>query len=523
MSRVGFQHIAFGIIVASSMYWAGCGGGKSTAATSSQSAQGATPTSVSGPSSPTPNAPTSAPGALASAPLVAGNVNLIFVVSEDLAYKASGDINTTTANLSNQGLQRTLLMASFLQQQVLGTKNVTGIYALSPMTHLQTASNYPDMVPLETIQQFSLLNKVTLSAAIGGGSTYTANSYPLNVSYASGPVPSGVAVPSQYCQSCQGLDFADQAGDNEALVSGIIKANVPGYYVFSAPWETTSALIANIDKLEGYNLTLPASYQGPNYIYAISITPSKSASLATYNSNVTPSSTYPALPSAVPTSSSCTQQAPFSITVTGGSGGAVIPAGTNANETFYMIRHAEAHPTGAWDDGNYVGAGQWRALDLPNALNGKISPNQVYSIDPAQFIGGTESASGNSNWPYVRPSLTLEPYAIANNLPYHLAASFEIFGSNSPQQASAFFFNGGQFSNQSVLLAWEHNLISTTVNALLSSYYPQGGAPAAPGWPSGDYDTIWALTFDAKGNLTVDNSKCEGIQSTALPAAAPQF
>ncbi len=103
---------------------------------------------------------------------------------------------------------------------------------------------------------------------------------------------------------------------------------------------------------------------------------------------------------------------------------------------------------------------------------------------------------------------------IANNLPYHLAASFEIFALNSPQQASSFFFTGGQFSNQSVLLAWEHSLISTTVNALLSSYFPQGGAPTAPVWPSGDYDTIWTLTFDAEGNLTVDNSKCEGIQST---------
>src|ERR1035438_8865008 len=98
------------------------------------------------------------------APLSAGNLNLIFVVSEDLAYHASGDVNPKTANLTNQGLQRSLLMATFLQQHVLGTKNVTGIYALEPMTHLQTASNYPDMAAPETIQQFALLNQITLSA-----------------------------------------------------------------------------------------------------------------------------------------------------------------------------------------------------------------------------------------------------------------------------------------------------------------------------------------------------------------------
>jgi len=81
-------------------------------------------------------------------PLSAANLNLIFVVSEDLAYQAPGDVNPTTANLTSQGLQRALLMASFLQRNVLGMMNVTGIYALEPMTHLQTTSNYPDMVAI---------------------------------------------------------------------------------------------------------------------------------------------------------------------------------------------------------------------------------------------------------------------------------------------------------------------------------------------------------------------------------------
>ena len=57
----------------------------------------------------------------------------------------------------------------------------------------------------------------------------------------------------------------------------------------------------------------------------------------------------------------------FQIAVTGGEKGAVLPPGINTNETFYMVRHAEAHPQGVWDDGNYVAQGQWRALDLPNA------------------------------------------------------------------------------------------------------------------------------------------------------------
>ena len=454
------------------------------------------------------------------APLSAGNLNLIFVVSEDLAYHASGDVNPKTANLTNQGLQRSLLMATFLQQNVLGALNVTGIYALEPMTHLQTAGNYPDMIGLETIQQFAMLNQITLSSDQYGGTPLAGQSYPINDSYAEVPLPVGVVPPQQYCANCQGLDFRDQNGDNEALLTTILKKDPPGFYVFSAPWETVSTLMANINQREGYNLTLPASYISPNFIYAISITPSGSASLVTYDSHITPPATYPVLTPPL-ASTPCNAQTAFSITVTGGQNGAVIPGGINTNETLYIIRHADAHPTPYWDDNNYIGAGQWRALDLPNALRGKISPNQVYSIDPAQFGPGSVSASGDSNWSSVAPSLTAEPYAIANTLPYNLVSSFQI---SDTQATSDFFFNikGGQFSNQTVLVAWAFQFIQPTIATLLASYNAGQLAPPSDVWPSTDYDTIWTVTLDGVGNLTVNNAMCEGINTTLL-VTPPQF
>ena len=461
------------------------------------------------------------------AALSANNINLIFVVSEDVAYHASGDVNPLTANLTSQGLQRSLLMAPFLQQNVLGGENVTGIYALEPTTHLQTTATgyYPDMVALETVQQFALLNQITMYSDALGDNQNTGYSYPLNISYAPGSVPGGVVTPtpSYPCLSCQGLDFNDQEGANETLVNGIVQANVPGFYVFSAPWETTSGLLANLQALEGYDLTLPASYQGPNYVYAISIPPAGSASLAAFNSNLNPPSTYPVLPSPGLPSAACTAQTPTTITVTGGIGGAVIPAGINTNETVYIIRHADAHPTANFADGNYVGAGQWRALGLSDALHGKISPQQVYSIDPAQVTPGYLDASGQSNWSNPAPSLTTEPYAIANGLPYSLVTSFLITDSNSPLLASNFFFKDGQFSGQRVLLAWQFVQIPETLNELLLSYYPHGGAPAAPAWSSVDYDTVWTVTLDSVGNLAFNNTLCEGIDSASLPALAPQF
>jgi PASTA domain len=466
-------------------------------------------------------------GGSAPPPLSGANINLIFVVSDDLAYQASGDINAQTANLTTQGLNRSLQMGSFLQQNVLGANNVTGIFALEPMTHLQTAGNFPDLVAVQTIQQFALLNNITLTITATGGPSISGNSFPINVSYAPPPVnpPSGAATPVIQCPSCQGLDFNDMDGDNEALVKSIVSAGSPGFYVFSAPWEVVSTLLANINRSDSFNLNLPTGYAGPNYVYAISIAPSGSASFVAFNSNLNPPSTYPALPTPVSSGNSCAAQ-PFSIKVTGGVGGAVIPSAINTNETVYIIRHAEAHPESNWDDGNLICAGQWRALDLPNALRGKINAQVVYSIDPAEAHMGTLNAAGRSNWSYVRPVLTAEPYAVANNLPYYLAAGVELDAQEPPQlatQASDFFFTGGEFSSESVLLSWEHLHIPTTIQALVSSYYPNGGAPTVPSWNGEDYDTIWTVTLDQKGNLTVNNNLCEGISSANLPAACPAF
>ena len=460
----------------------------------------------------------STPAPPVSSPLSATDVNLIFVVSEDISYQDPGDVNPNTSNLTNRGLQRALMMGTFLQQQVLGGANVTSISALEPMTHLQTANNYPDMVGLETIQQLAMLNQTTQQSQ--DNAPVTANSYPLFASYTATSVPQIVVPQLPLCAPCQGLDFNDQQGDNEALASSVIEAQVPGFYVFSAPWETISTLLANINRVHGFGLQVPVTYAGPNYVYALAISPATGiASLLTYNANLSPAAAYPTLPAGKIVSTACTQT--FSIQVTGGVGAAVVPAGSNTSETVYMIRHAEAHPTPDFEDGNYVGAGQWRALDLPNALQGKIKPDEVYSIDPA--IGNAAGVLGNVSYSYVRPSLTVEPYAIANNLPFELAISFAVFDQNAPDlatNASNFFFTGGMFSNKTLLVAWEHDHIPPTVNALLSTYH---GGQTAPNWLDSDYDSIWRVKLDAQGNLTVDNSMCEGINSASLPAAPPQF
>ncbi len=270
----------------------------------------------------------------------------------------------------------------------------------------------------------------------------------------------------------------------------------------------------NIKNLQRYNLTLPESYKGPNHVYAISINLSEEATLVTYNSNLKALTTYPELPSPV-APASCGLQTPFNITRTEGVDGAEIPNGINTNQTVYTIRHAEAHPITGFEDGNLVGAGQWRALALPGALSGKISPDVVYSIDPSLPI------PYDVNFSYVRPSLTVEPYAIANNLRYYLASTItDFYETTSYETTSNFFFTGGNFSNQTILLAWEHDHFAPTVNWLLSTYGDSGQTVDPDFWTSDDFDTIWTVTLDAQGNLTVDNDLCEGIESKELPEAS---
>lgn len=453
----------------------------------------------------------------ATTPLSAGNINLIFVSSEDVAYQSPGDVDATTANLTTKGLQRALRMGSFLKQNVLGGNNVTAIYALEPMTHPQTAHDYPDMAALESVQQFAMLNQISLPT--GSSSPVVGNSFPLYASYSPDSVPAKTVAPPVWpCQICEGLDFNDVNNGNETLVDGIIRKNAPGFYVFSAPWETVSALMANIVRLEHYHVGVPTIYTGPNFVYTISIAPSGSATLATYDSNLNPPSTYPEL--AVKTNNACTPAVSFNIAVTGGSNGAVIPAGINTNETVYIVRHADAHPITAWDDGNFIGAGQWRALALPAALKGKIQPDAVYAVDPSV---GLPAASGNAPASYVRPAMTVLPYAIANNLPYKVAALVPFLAQNPPQlatYASDYFFTGGTFTNHTILLGWESAHIPITVNALLASYH---STQTVPDWTGTDYDSIWTVKIDGQGNLTVDNSLCEGINSADLPATPPPF
>ncbi len=67
-----------------------------------------------------------------------------------------------------------------------------------------------------------------------------------------------------------------------------------------------------------------------------------------------------------------------------------------------------------------------------------------------------------------------------------------------------YFFTGGKFSNQTVLLAWECGHIKPLINALLASYgganlplLATAGSPMGC-WPGAAYDTVCSISLDAQ-------------------------
>jgi hypothetical protein len=457
------------------------------------------------------------------------DMNLIFVVTPDLEHNA-GDINPGTTNLTNQGLQRALKLATYLHTNLLNSANVNGIYALEPATRMQ--GGYPDMVPLEIVEQFAMLNEYSENAP----QALVANSFPVNVSYSLASVPKTAATPPAYPPNCQGIDFADNGGDNEALVNGIISQKKGGYFVFALPFETFEKLLNNLKSLNSYEYAVPDDWEGPNKLYVLAVTPVGATVLNTYDTQINPGTSYPVLNPAWQDSPSSNQ--PAFETKPSEHSGYSLPSGINTNQTVYFIRHGEAHPNQAWDDGNLTMSGNWRALYLPAALAGKIkTPDLVYAVDPAQIKSG-EPESTNPDiktYSYVRTSQTVAPYAIANGIPFCVASEF-YWGvpgktpqsqEQSSRDAVNFFFVGGQFSNKTLLISWEHNRIPLIAQSLVNLYFANvSDAPSVPpntSWPETDYDTIWTFSLDGSGNLTVSNLTCEGINSATLPTTPPSF
>lgn len=381
-------------------------------------------------------------------------LNLIFV--------QSFESNPAANNLSVTGFNHSLLFGQLLNQ--ITNSQVSQIYALIPSTNV--INGYPDMKPLQSIENFAVLNMESVVDSLTTDTTQAAS-----------------------------------------VINQVIQGNTKGNYVFALPASVINGVLSQ--------LNLPSFSFVPlgnvNQYIVVSINNQEQVTANTYNDGIIPSSTYPQLN--LSTGAQC-QESSVTIKTDGKS-----PPGMSINETVYFVRHVEAHPNG-FEDGNYVCQGQWRAIGAPPVLLSKMGglPDYVFSSDPSELIGG----SNQQVYSYVRPSLSVNPFTISYNMPLNLVESSQFQWYDAPALAQ-FLFTGGSFNDKTILVSWEHGNIQEAVYYLFNDIYNNPGLAAqVPQWGGNDYDTIWKVRLDDKGNATFSNI-CEGISESALPLSCPTF
>lgn len=379
----------------------------------------------------------------------------------NLVFVQSFESNPAVNNLSATGFNHSLLFGQLLNQ--ITNSQVAQIYALIPSTNM--VNNYPDMKPLQSIENFAVLNTESVVDILT-------------------------------------MNPAQVAG----VVNQIIGTESKGNYIFALPASVINSTLSQLNT-SAFSFTPLGNI---NQYLVLSINNQTQAIANTYNDGIVPSSTYPQLN--LPTGAQC-QESPVTIKTTG-----TAPAGMNTNETVYFVRHVEAHPNGL-ENGNYVCQGQWRAIGVPPILSAKMGrlPDYVYSSDPSELISG-----GSQTYSYVRPSLSVNPFTINYNLPLNLVESSQ-FAWSDEQALDQFLFTGGNFSGKTLLVSWEHSTIGRAMDYLFADIYQQPDlVKEIPDWGFTDYDTIWKLELDANGNATFSNP-CEGIPESALPLSCPVF
>lgn len=396
-------------------------------------------------------------------------------------FVPSFESNPVTNNLSIQGLNHSLLFGQLLYQ--ITANKINAIYALDPFA--DTINSIPDFKPIQSIENYALLNGFGITANISKDPTMVEN-------------------------------LIATVFENGSY--GVI---LNGNYVFALPIPLINAILQDLSIYNNYALKFTYTPLTNNHQYLIlSILDMANISATTYNDGIIANNNYPDL--------NLTADAPCiesSIVINTST---LPPLNINHDETVYFVRHVEAHPGEdshdshqfwGFDDGNYVCQGQWRALASSNILLDKLDgklPDYVYSSDPGEMY--IESFP----FTYVRPALTISPFTIKYGIPLNLVAANN-FTWNQPESLATYFFTNNKFSNKTLLVAWEHGGIDKAVKFLFKGVYNDTSAEAQlPHWVSTDYDTIWKLELDGNGDAKFSNS-CEGIATVSLPMSCPKF
>lgn len=182
-----------------------------------------------------------------------------------------------------------------------------------------------------------------------------------------------------------------------------------------------------------------------------------------------------------------------------------------AQETIVAIRHAEK-PAGGL--GQLTCKGLNRALALPKVLIPRFGrPGAIFAPNPGIMV---QDGSRNS-YSYVRPLVTIEPTAIALDLPVNAEIGYRDIEELQAELTAP------RYANALIFVAWEHGMLNRFARLMLRSY---GKDPSAvPAWPNSDYDRIYIFKIkqnQGKPELTfqIEHEGLNGSLSNTCPVPA---
>jgi hypothetical protein len=187
------------------------------------------------------------------------------------------------------------------------------------------------------------------------------------------------------------------------------------------------------------------------------------------------------------------------------------PASAATTETIVLVRHGEKPALGL---GQLDCQGLNRALALPSIIQRAFGrPDAIYAPDP----GETKDDLGKP-YDYVRPLATIEPAAIAFDLPIHAGIGVSHIDALRP------VLEAPRYRGSLLLVAWEHAEIVRLARLLMARH---GGDPhAVPDWQGSDFDSIYVirLTWTNETATIAFERQAEHLdgQSATCPGPAPR-
>lgn len=145
-------------------------------------------------------------------------------------------------------------------------------------------------------------------------------------------------------------------------------------------------------------------------------------------------------------------------------------------EKIIIVRHGEKPST---DLGQLSCVGLNRSLMLPAYFHKNFAkPNYIFAPNPSVT---------NQNFSYVRPLATIEPTAIALEMPVNTQVGY-----NDPEKFAQTLLEN-KYHHATIIVAWEHNNIVKIANILFKKF---DSNLTAPTWNENNYNMVFVFTID---------------------------